>query len=159
MRELTPQQISFVEQYINTNDIAGSVLASGYKSKYPSQLGYELMNKPHIKAELERRQQIVDDEIRKQFKKGALKAYQALMNILEDTEANPQARVASAKDILDRAGFKAAAKADINQEVNYSHEEAELERLFLETRNTLHERRRISDVVATIDTSTKENLN
>jgi hypothetical protein len=51
---LNPKQALFLRLYLQTNNAKESVVQAGYKTKWPDRYGHELLNKPQLKAALER---------------------------------------------------------------------------------------------------------
>ncbi|WP_026693510.1 hypothetical protein [Peribacillus kribbensis] len=60
--------------------------------------------------------------IRAHFLIDAMEARKVLREILEDKDVNPMIRYQVAKDFLDRAGFKALEKQEVNQNSNITVE-------------------------------------
>ena len=115
---LTDQRRRFVEEYVITGNATKSALAAGYKDS-PS-----LSNQAcKLRRELFKE---INDEVQFTLRDSAPKALQTLTHLLEHSSSD-SVRLACAKDILDRAGFKSAdRKEDYVQQKSLSDLEFEL---------------------------------
>lgn len=53
--KLTPKQQAFADYYIETLNATESAIRAGYSEKTAAEMGYENLNKPHIKGYIEQR--------------------------------------------------------------------------------------------------------
>ena len=60
--KLTQRQSSFVDHYMVCGVAKDAVLKAGYKTKNPIRMGTECLNHPLIKAEIERRREILNEK-------------------------------------------------------------------------------------------------
>lgn len=82
--KLTPKMLSFIDHYMVTQSGAEAVRLSGYKSKSPIRLAYQLMQHPLIQKE-------ISDRLALRSEKMEVKAdylIAKLLMIIEDTEKN-----------------------------------------------------------------------
>lgn len=117
---LTDKQDAFVKEYVQNNNAKQSAINAGYSERTAKEQGYQLLQNPLVKNAIDQAKHERDMFMQEQFKAGAIEAYNALMGIIRDPEANQQHRVSASKDILDRAGFKATIKTENTLEVNYN---------------------------------------
>jgi len=75
---------------------------AGYKGKTPAVQGYQTLKKPHVA-------EYMYQQIQQSFGVDSLKARKTLVS-LSQTAKSEYVKMESAKDILDRAGFKAPDK-------------------------------------------------
>jgi phage terminase small subunit len=116
---LNEKQQIFVEEYVKTNNATQSAIAAGYSDKHANRYGHSLLQHKGIKNAIDELRKQQDLYMQAQFRAGAAEAFECLMEIVRDKEGNPQHRVAASKDLLDRAGFKAAIKTESSIEVSY----------------------------------------
>lgn len=103
MAKLTDMQEAFVLHMTNTPNAIGNATEAarlaGYSEKSAGEIGYQLLQKPHVQQALrEANQKTVCGSL-------AAKAVQVLKDILEDEDASPRLRLDAAKTVLDRAGY------------------------------------------------------
>ena len=59
---LTVQEAKFIDNYIATGNGRQSVIDAGYKTSAPGQYSSDLLNKPHIKNEIDHRLKLLEEE-------------------------------------------------------------------------------------------------
>lgn len=116
-RSLTEKQEKFVEHYLQTLNVTQSALAAGYSPNGASQTGYKILRLPHIAEEVDKRKAELRDEMRDRFLGYAEQAIKTLYNVINDPESANRDKIAAARDILDRAGFKPVEKVEGRQEI------------------------------------------
>jgi hypothetical protein len=104
VRELTDDERKFVVAICEGETPTDAARAIGRAA--PSQSGYDLLRHPRVVAALR------EETTRKLIVESAPLALRVLHRVLNDDSAPPNARVAAAKTILDRAGYATPAKAD-----------------------------------------------
>jgi len=75
---------------------------AGYKGKTPAVQGYQTLKKPHVA-------EYMYQQIQQSFGVDSLKARKTLVSLSQNAKSE-YVKMESAKDILDRAGFKAPDK-------------------------------------------------
>lgn len=107
MRQLTPQQDAFITNYLMTSKPKQSAIDAGYSPKCAYNTAYSLLRSPHVKKVIEERQEESRKMLMDHLVSQAEKAVCTLISIMEDPDQKGATRVAAAKDLLDRAGYKA----------------------------------------------------
>lgn len=95
-----------------------SAVLAGFSEKSAKRHGHDLMRNPLVIEEIERRQKLQEDSIRKAFLYDAYKSQRLLSKIVDKEDAYDRDRIKAAEGILDRAGFRAIETPQINQTVN-----------------------------------------
>jgi phage terminase small subunit len=104
MRELTDDERRFALAICEGKSPTEAARELGRAA--PSQSGYDMLRHPRIVAALR------EETTRALVVESAPLALRVLNSVLKDEKAPPNARVAAAKTILDRAGYVAPAKSD-----------------------------------------------
>jgi phage terminase small subunit len=118
-KDLNKRQEIFVQHYVRTNNAAESARLAGYSENGAKQYGSQLLQNKHVKQAIEELRREQDLTMQAQFRTGAMRAFHKLMEIIDDPEGNAMAQLHACKDILDRAGYKAAIKTENSIEVSY----------------------------------------
>jgi hypothetical protein len=119
-RKPTLKQEKFAKAYIATggNGTQSAKLA-GYGAITDNcfhAIASENLQKPTVISII--RQETQDLNVR--FKEEAHKAFQVILNIIENDQISPHARLLACKDLLDRAGYKPTDKTELSGEVQLS---------------------------------------
>lgn len=117
MADLRPQMMIFVTEYLkNGNNATQAAIAAGYSEKTASSQGSRLLKSVEIQQFLNKTEQSLNKDLRMMFTEDAVEAYEVLKEIMHDVGAPPKDRLAAARDLLDRAGYKPVEKvvADVN---------------------------------------------
>lgn len=61
-QRLTVKQRNFINEYIKSGNATQAAIKAGYSKNTASETGYENLNKPHIKAEIDKRLQAIEDK-------------------------------------------------------------------------------------------------
>ncbi|MCM3256091.1 terminase small subunit [Priestia aryabhattai] len=138
---LNDKQQAFVQEYVRTNNATQSAITAGYSKKTAKEIGYQLINNPLVKEAIDTVRHDHDLFMQAQFRCGAVEAYDALISIVRDPDANQQHKVSAAKDILDRAGYKATIKTENSVEVSYNDQAFKLDAKLQDAFNALDEQR------------------
>jgi phage terminase small subunit len=119
MAELRPQIMLFVTEYIkNGGNGTAAAIAAGYSEKSAYSQASRLLKSVEVQQYLNNTQQSINKDLRLMFADDAVKAYEVMLEIMNDKSAQHRDRLSAAKDLLDRAGYKATDKivADVNSE-------------------------------------------
>ena len=118
LEHLSDQRRRFVEEYVLTGNATKSALSAGYKNSL------SISNQAsRLKRELA---QEINQEVSYTLKSSAPQALTTLVSLMNESNSD-SVRLACAKDILDRAGFKPAdRKEDYVQQKSLSDLESEL---------------------------------
>lgn len=120
---LTPLQDAFVDAYIaNGGNATNAAKTAGYAAESAEQRGYEALQKPHVLAVLRERTE-------RYISSRAPRLLQVIENIAFDNNASAQVRLAAAKDLLDRSGYKAVDKIDVQNNTTQAERESKLLKL------------------------------
>lgn len=100
---LTPKQRALVDTLISTGcSVSEASKVAGFKGKTPSVQGYQTLKKPQVA-------EYMYQQIKESFGISSLKAQHKLLSLAQSAKSE-YVQMESAKDILDRAGFKAPDK-------------------------------------------------
>ncbi|TQR97321.1 terminase small subunit [Paenibacillus ottowii] len=118
MADLSPKQLVFVQEYLRHNNITAAAKAAGYSEKSAHVQGSRMLKNDKVKQYLNKNEQNLNRDLREMFVADAVKAYEVMKEIMNDPAAQHKDRLSAAKDLLDRAGYKATDKivADVNSE-------------------------------------------
>lgn len=121
--ELNPMQAKFVLAYTDLSEgsetygvVGKSAKAAGYSPKSCHVQGSQLLRNPKIQAAIQERKEQQQEQLRNEFLRGAKIGFKTLLEVMNDKDAPPAARVQASRDLLDRAGFKPTEKQEIKQE-------------------------------------------
>lgn len=120
MAELRPQIMLFITEYLkNGNNATHAAIAAGYSEKTASSQGSRLLKSVEVQQYLNKTEQNLNKDLRLMFAEDAVKAYNVLKEIMEKPDAMDKDRLAAARDLLDRAGYKPVDKivADVGLSV------------------------------------------
>ena len=114
---LTPRQLIFVQEYIKSRNGTQAAIKAGYSPKSAEVQASRLLKNDKIRKHLEKVQDQINRDLREIFVEDAVKAYEVLLNIMNDPEAPHKVRLTAARDLLDRAGYKPVERvaADITE--------------------------------------------
>ena len=59
---LNDKQIRFIDEYVLDSNATQAAIRAGYSKKTAKEIGYELLTKPHIRAEVDRRLALLADK-------------------------------------------------------------------------------------------------
>jgi phage terminase small subunit len=112
--DLTIKQLNFVEQYVLLNHVTNAAKAAGYSEKTAHVQGSDLLKKPKIQTAIADRRKHLTDSLQNKFLIHSEEAISTHLEVMRNEDAPFQTRLNAAKDILDRAGFKATEKNEIS---------------------------------------------
>ena len=113
---------------------------AGYSPKSASSQAYQLLQNPIVLEYLEKREKQLEKELKREFFFDAIDARQVLSDIINNPESKDADRINAAKDLLDRAGYKAVDVHEIQANVNTNADgltDSELEERIRELENEL----------------------
>jgi len=91
-----------------------AAIRAGYSEKSAYQQASNLMNIPEVLEYYEALKAQLYEDLRSAFIFDASQARKVMRDILDDGEAEDRDRLSAAKDFLDRAGFKATDKVQVD---------------------------------------------
>ena len=98
----TEKQELFIEAYCSIGNATKAAIQAGYSEKTAKQQGHVLKKRLHKE---------IDELIRKRVQDAVPAAFNELSSLVQNATSE-QVRLAAAKDILDRAGFKPTDKVE-----------------------------------------------
>lgn len=118
--EIREQQKDFVKAYIalGCKNATQAAINAGYSPKTARQQASDLLTRPHIQEYLQAEKDALTKDIRDSFVFACKDAVKVEIKILNDEGASNKDRLAAAKDILDRAGFKPTDEVNLTGQVN-----------------------------------------
>ncbi len=142
VRGPTGQQKLFVDNYLKLRkkNQTQAAVDAGYSPKSASSQAYQLLQNPIVLEYLEKREKQLEKELKREFFFDAIDARQVLSDIMNNPEAKDADRASAAKDLLDRAGYKAVDVHEIQANVNTNADgltDSELEERIRELENEL----------------------
>lgn len=142
VRGPTAQQKLFVDNYLKNrkkNQTQAAVDAN-YSPKSASSQAYQLLQNPIVLEYLEKREKQLEKELKREFFFDAVDARKVLSDIVNNPKSKDADRINAAKDLLDRAGYKAVDVHEIQATVDMSPDgltETELEQKINELKQEL----------------------
>lgn len=142
VRGPTRQQKLFVDNYLKLRkkNQTQAAVDAGYSPKSASSQAYQLLQNPIVLEYLEKREKQLEKELKREFFFDAIDARQVLSDIINNPESKDADRINAAKDLLDRAGYKAVDVHEIQANVNTNADgltDSELEERIRELENEL----------------------
>lgn len=116
----TAQQKLFVDSYLKNRkkNSTQAAIDAGYSPKSAQSQSSQLLMKPNVLEYLEKREKQLEKELKREFFFDALDARKVLSDIVNNPESKDADRINAAKDLLDRAGYKAVDVHEIQATVN-----------------------------------------
>lgn len=111
MADLSPKQMIFVQEYLRSKNITAAAKAAGYSEQTAHVQGSRLLKNVKVQQYLNKTEQNLNRDLREMFAADAVKAYEVLKEIMLKPDAMDKDRIAAAKDLLDRAGYKPVDKS------------------------------------------------
>lgn len=120
VRGPTRQQKEFVDIYLKNRkkNQTQAAVDAGYSSKSASSQAYQLLQNPIVLEYLEKREKQLEKELKREFFFDAIDARRVLSDVVNNPESKDADRINAAKDLLDRAGYKAVDVHEIQATVN-----------------------------------------
>ncbi|UII56242.1 terminase small subunit [Cytobacillus spongiae] len=117
--KLTQKQLGFIEAYLREPNATRAAIVAGYSpNNYhaASISGYRMLKNAKIRAEIEKQQALILQDIRAFFIRDAQHARETLLRIMNDPEAPYKDKRQAACEILDRAMGKSIASTNVKLE-------------------------------------------
>lgn len=120
VRGPTAQQKLFVDIYLKNRkkNSTQAAINAGYSPKSAQSQSSQLLMNPNVLEYLEKREKQLEKELKREFFFDALDARKVLSDIVNNPESKDADRINAAKDLLDRAGYKAVDVHEIQATVN-----------------------------------------
>jgi phage terminase small subunit len=103
---LTDKQEAFVLEYIKDHNATQAAIRAGYSRRRASEIGYQLLRKTTVLEAIKALKSEIEEQLRGHFLDDAIIARQVLREILDNPNSTDRNKIAAARDLLDRAGFK-----------------------------------------------------
>lgn len=113
-KKLKPRQDRFIEHYLETGNATQAAVSAGYSEKSASVTGCKLLQNKAVSGVINE----IRRDIAQELKENAHKAYDVLQDIMTNPECSFKVRATVASNLLDRAGYKATEKREVNSTVN-----------------------------------------
>lgn len=116
----TAQQKLFVDNYLKNRkkNSTQAAIDAGYSPKSAQSQSSQLLMNPNVLEYLEKREKQLEKELKREFFFDAVDARKVLSDIVNNPESKDADRINAAKDLLDRAGYKAVDVHEIQATVN-----------------------------------------
>lgn len=142
VRGPTEQQKLFVDIYLKNRkkNQTKAAIDAGYSQKTAHVQANQLLKNPLVLEYLEKREKQLEKELKREFFFDALDARKVLSDIVNNPDSKDADRINAAKDLLDRAGYKAVDVHEIQATVDMSPDgltESELEQKINELKQEL----------------------
>lgn len=143
VRGPTRQQKNFVDNYLKLRkkNQTQAAVDAGYSPKSASSQAYQLLQNPIVLEYLEKREKQLEKELKREFFFDAIDARRVLSEVVNNPDSKDADRINAAKDLLDRAGYKAVDVHEIQANVNTNADgltDAELEERIKELKEELN---------------------
>lgn len=118
MADLSPKQLIFVQEYMRSGNGKQAAIAAGYSEHSAESQASRMLKNDKVKQYLDKKEANLNRDLREMFVADAVKAYNVLIEIMENPSSMDKDRLVAARDLLDRAGYKPTEKvlADVNSE-------------------------------------------
>lgn len=118
MEELTPKQLLFANAYLKHGNATQAAIEAGYSAKTAKVIASNNLTKVNVRRYIEDHKANLHTDLRELFIKDAINAYRVIAEIMTDPDTNKRDRLAAARDLLDRAGYKPTDRvvADVNSD-------------------------------------------
>ncbi|EOH86712.1 terminase small subunit [Enterococcus pallens] len=112
--EIRNQQKDFVKHYLalRKKNATQAAINAGYSEKTASSQASQLLKNPKVLEYLKSEEEALTQALWDEFTFDALEARKVLYEVMSDPMSKDSDRLAAAKDLLDRAGFKSADKVE-----------------------------------------------
>jgi hypothetical protein len=117
--DLTPQQLMFANNYLTNNgNGTQAAIDAGYAAANAKVQASRLLTNVNVRKYIDDRRKAKTIDLRELFAEGAIDAYNVILQIMTDPDTNKRDRLAAARDLLDRAGYKPTDRviADVNND-------------------------------------------
>lgn len=119
---LTEQRELFIDEYLKLRckNATQAAINAGYSAKSAQSQASQILNDPKVSEYLEHRKKQIRRDLQQDFIFDALEARKVMYSILKNPESKDADRISAAKDLLDRAGFKAQEKVELTGQLETS---------------------------------------
>lgn len=120
MKQATRQQKQFIDEYLKLRkkNQKQAAINAGYSEKTAQVQSSQLLNNPYVLEYLEQREKQLEKELKREFFYDAIDARRVLSDVVNNPKSKDADRINAAKDLLDRAGYKAVDVHEIQAKVN-----------------------------------------
>lgn len=114
MNGLTRKQEAFVLEYVKDYNATQAAIRAGYSKRRASEIGYQLLQKTTVLTAIEDFRNDIHHKLKMEFMHDAIRAREVLYEVMASPTSSDRDKIVAAKDLLDRAGFKAIDKHELN---------------------------------------------
>ena len=120
VRGPTEQQKLFIDNYLKNRkkNQTKAAIEAGYSKKTAHVQANQLLKNPLVLEYLEKREKQLEKELKREFFFDAIDARKVLSDIINNPKSKDADRINAAKDLLDRAGYKAVDVHEVQSTVN-----------------------------------------
>ncbi|EGP5709385.1 terminase small subunit [Enterococcus faecium] len=113
-KSLSNQQKDFIKHYLalRKKNATQAAINAGYSEKTAASQASQLLKNPKISEYLKKEEEALTKALHEEFIFDALEARKVLYGVMKNPLSKDSDRLAAAKDLLDRAGFKATDKIE-----------------------------------------------
>lgn len=105
----------FVIEYFKcSGNQTQAAINAGYSPRSAYMIGSRLMKHDKVKKLMEEYKADIYGNLRTRMAAGAVKAYDTILSIATNPHADDRDRLAAAKDVMDRAGYKPVDKTEVS---------------------------------------------
>lgn len=108
--QLNPKQLIFLQEYIRSGNGKQAAIAAGYSERSAEVTASRMLSQAKVKQYLSKKEANLNRDLREMFVAEAANAFNVMLEIMNKPEAMDKDRIAAAKDLLDRAGYKPVDK-------------------------------------------------
>lgn len=114
-KELTEQQINFIEYYLDLAHVTKAAIQAGYSKQTAASQGSRLLKNVKIQEYMAQRREERKEAIHLQLASYAEDAIQELYKLMKEAESE-SVKMQAIKDVLDRSGYKPVEKQETKQD-------------------------------------------
>jgi phage terminase small subunit len=108
--QLSARQTIFVTEYLKDRNGTQAAIRAGYSERTAGEQASRLLANVKVKQIVNKKQENINKDLREMFADEAVNAFKVLKEIMMKGAAMDKDRLAAAKDLLDRAGYKPVDK-------------------------------------------------
>ena len=117
---ITEQRKRFIEEYLKLHckNATQAAKNAGYSQKTAHSQASGILKDSEVLKYLNERKSQLESELRQEFVFEASEAFEILRSIMKNKNASDRDRIVAARDVLDRAGFNAKEKIELDTKLD-----------------------------------------
>lgn len=117
---ITEQRKRFIEEYLKLHckNATQAAKNAGYSQKTAHSQASDILKDSEVLKYLNERKSQLESELRQEFVFEASEAFEILRSIMKNKNASDRDRIVAARDVLDRAGFNAKEKIELDTKLD-----------------------------------------